>query len=86
MQNTMWGSHILKTSPTGLKLIKSFEWFSANAYNCPAGYQTIGYGHVMKPDAAFSHEISETKALELLAQDISNAEQAIHRLIRVPLT
>ncbi len=31
----------------GLDLIKRFEGFSPTIYICPAGYPTIGYGHVV---------------------------------------
>jgi len=31
----------------GLNLIKRFEGFSHTIYICPAGYPTIGYGHVV---------------------------------------
>jgi len=31
----------------GLALIKRFESFSPTVYVCPAGYPTIGYGHVV---------------------------------------
>ena len=31
-------------------LCRAFEGFSATPYRCPAGYATIGYGTVFKPD------------------------------------
>jgi lysozyme len=34
----------------GLLLIKSFEGFYKNAYLCPAGIPTIGYGTITYPD------------------------------------
>ena len=34
-----------KTSKVGLELIKHFEDFRSDAYMCPAGVWTIGYGH-----------------------------------------
>jgi len=70
----------------GIDLIKRFEGFSRTVYFCPAGYQTIGYGHVVKPHEDFSAGIDEAQAEELLRQDAAIAEQAVLRLINVPLT
>ncbi|HRK98471.1 MAG TPA: lysozyme [Alphaproteobacteria bacterium] len=70
----------------GIDLIKRFEGFSAKVYICPAGYPTIGYGHVVKPHEDFSAGIDEAQAEELLRQDAVIAERAVLRLISVPLT
>lgn len=72
----------------GLNLIKRFEGFSPSVYICPAGYRTIGYGHLVRPDerARFSNGVSEVWAAELLQQDVRSAEAAVLRLITVPLT
>jgi len=70
----------------GLDLIKRFEGFSRTVYFCPAGYPTIGYGHVVKDDEDFSAGIDEAQAEELLRQDAVIAERAVLRLINVPLT
>ncbi|WP_375639627.1 MULTISPECIES: lysozyme [unclassified Bartonella] len=69
-----------------LDLIKRFEGFSRTVYFCPAGYPTIGYGHVVKNDEDFSAGIDETQAEELLRQDATIAERAVLHLINVPLT
>lgn len=73
-------------SPIGLSLIKSFEGFYPKAYLCPAGLQTIGYGHVIRPGEVFAQPLSETQAETLLRQDVFFAEAAVDRLIKVPLT
>jgi len=70
----------------GLDLIKRFEGFSRTVYFCPAGYPTIGYGHVVKDDEDFSAGIDEAQAEKLLRQDAQIAERAVLRLINVPLT
>ena len=70
----------------GIDLIKRFEGFSRTVYFCPAGYLTIGYGHVVKPHEDFSAGIDEAQAEELLRQDAVIAERAVLRLISVPLT
>lgn len=70
----------------GIDLIKRFEGFSRAVYFCPAGYPTIGYGHVVKDGEDFSNGIMEGEAEELLRQDAVIAERAVLRLINVPLT
>ena len=70
----------------GLNLIKRFEGFSQTVYFCPAGYPTIGSGHVVKDDEDFSEGIDETQAEELLRHDAMIAEHALLRLINVSLT
>ncbi|MCL6419408.1 lysozyme [Aestuariirhabdus haliotis] len=69
----------------GIDLIKRFEGFSSTVYICPAGYPTIGYGHLVRSGESF-HEISETEAEELLRKDVESAERAVLRLVNVPLT
>jgi lysozyme len=77
-----------KISKTGLDLIKQFEGFSPTVYICPAGYPTIGYGHVVKPQEReqFVGGITPEQAETLLRQDVQTAERAVLRLITVPLT
>ena len=69
----------------GIDLIKRFEGFSSMVYICPAGYQTIGYGHLVRSNESFD-EISEADAEELLRKDVESAERAVLRLVNVPLT
>jgi lysozyme len=73
-------------SNKGLELIKYYEGFSAVPYICPAGYPTIGYGHVIKKHEVFNHEISHLEAENLLRQDILTSEYSVLRLIKVPLS
>lgn len=72
----------------GIALIKRFESFASNVYICPAGYPTIGYGHVVKADEQerFAGGITEDQATELLGFDVAIAERAVLRFITVPLT
>ncbi|KZZ74690.1 muraminidase [Oleiphilus sp. HI0132] len=69
----------------GIDLIKRFEGFSSSVYICPAGYPTIGYGHLVRSGESFT-EITETDAEELLRKDVESAERAVLRLVNVPLT
>ena len=72
----------------GLDLIKRFEGFSPTIYICPAGYPTIGYGHMVREEEQerFEDGIDEQVAEELLQRDVRWAEQGVLRLINVPLT
>ena len=77
-----------RITQAGLDLIKRFEGFSPTVYICPAGYPTIGYGHVVKPheQEAFASGITPEQAESLLRQDVQTAERTVLRLITVPLT
>ena len=72
----------------GLNLIKRFEGLSSTIYICPAGYPTIGYGHVVLAHEReqFAAGITQAEATELLRKDVRIAERAVLRLISVPLT
>jgi lysozyme len=72
----------------GLDLIKRFEGFSSTIYICPAGYPTIGYGHVVRDDekGRFDTGIDQGEGEELLRRDVRWAERGVLRLIDVPLT
>lgn len=72
----------------GLNLIKRFEGFSPTIYICPAGYPTIGYGHVLLAHEReqFKAGLTLAEATELLRKDVGIAELAVLRLISVPLT
>ena len=74
----------MRASKEALNLIKEFEGFSPVAYICPAGYKTIGYGHVISSNDNFS-SINENDAEELLSKDIGKAEDAVNRNIIVNL-
>lgn len=72
----------------GLDLIKRFEGFSPTIYICPAGYPTIGYGHLVRDHEQdrYQQGITEQEAEDLLRRDVQLAERAVLRLIDVPLT
>ena len=78
-------SHVTQA---GIDLIKQFEGFSPTVYICPAGYPTIGYGHVVKTQEReqFADGITTEQAETLLRQDVQTAERAVLPLITVPLT
>lgn len=67
----------------GINLIKHFEGFRKDAYICPAGILTIGYGHT--ESAKPGQNIDEATAEDLLRQDIHAATKAVSTLVKVPL-
>lgn len=73
-------------SSEGLELIKRWESFEQFPYLCPAGYWTVGYGHVIKPHEDFSRGISVQEAEKLLRRDVLIAQNSVLRNISVPLT
>lgn len=79
----------MKTSATGLDLIKKHEGLRLRAYLCPADVPTIGYGHtgpdVTRADVINGKTISESVANTLLQRDLVTAETAINKLVIVPL-
>jgi len=68
----------------GLALVRSCEGFRLEAYQDTSGIWTIGYGHTrgVKP----GDSISAGPAEQLLEADLTEAEQAVAALIKVPLT
>ena len=74
----------MKTSKKGIELIKKYEGFSSQAYHCPAGVLTIGYGHtkmVKKND-----KITKEQAEKLLKEDLVSRELCVEKAVKVPLT
>lgn len=76
----------MRLSQAGLQLIKKSEGFRSRTYQDVAGFSTIGYGHRLLRHESFPDAISEAQALDLLAADVHRAEQAVERLVKVPLT
>ena len=74
----------MQISKTGLDLIKNFEGLYLNAYRCPAGVPTIGYGHTA--GVAMGQTITQQQADDYLRRDVRQFERAVSRLARVPLT
>lgn len=73
----------MKTSQKGIELIKRYEGFRAEAYLCPAGIWTIGYGHTA--DVHRGDRIDEDTAEDFLREDLESAEGAVGKYVRVPL-
>lgn len=76
----------MQISSTGLDLIEQSEGFRSSVYDDIAGLATIGYGHRVLPGESFPGPITEAQAEALLQADVATAEQAVNRLVTVPLT
>jgi GH24 family phage-related lysozyme (muramidase) len=74
----------VKMNEKGLHIIKTFEGLRLKAYRCPAGYPTIGYGHIVK--AGEPQAIDNKQAEAFLKQDILVFEKAVASLIKVTTT
>lgn len=73
----------MNISEKGLKLIQFFEGGRKNAYQCPAGIWTIGYGHTK--NVSPGSVISMHDATLLLLEDVSSAEHSVRQNVNVPL-
>lgn len=74
----------MKISNQGIDLIKEFEGFSEVPYKCPAGKDTIGYGHVILNPSPLTKITKET-ALVLLKKDLVKVESYLNNIIRIRL-
>lgn len=71
---------MMKISESGLDLIKEFESFAAKKYICPAGKQTIGYGHVILQGESLE-TITKDDAESLLMRDLEKFEIGVLSLV-----
>ncbi len=67
----------MRTSQNGINLIKGFESLRVEAYRCPAGVWTIGYGHTA--GVKRGDRIDERRAEQLLAEDLRQSEAVVNR-------
>lgn len=71
-------------SDDGLKFTEGFEGCELNAYLDQAGVPTIGYGHIL--GVRMGDKCTKEQADKWLRDDIKDAETAVNRLVKVPLT
>jgi lysozyme len=76
----------MQLSAAGLELLKRSEGFRSQTYLDVNGFPTIGYGHLLLHPESFPGGIGEAQAVEILVSDVRDAEQAVKRLVKVPLT
>lgn len=76
----------MRMSEAGLDLLKRSEGFRPQVYRDACGLASIGYGHRLLDPKAFPFGLSEPEAAKLLATDLAEAERAVARLVKVPLS
>jgi len=74
-----------RMSARGLALLQEHEGFSPTPYRDFEGNWTIGYGHLIRAGESFT-SLTPEQALELLAADVREAEDAVNAVVSVPLT
>lgn len=73
----------MQISQKGIDLIKRFEGCRLEAYKCPAGIWTIGYGHTK--DVKPGQKITEIQAEEFLKQDLKTFETQVNNNVFISL-
>jgi len=75
----------MRVSDEGIKLIKHFEGVRKKPYICPAGYWTVGVGHLISRDAKLPFEwfraLSIGEIDDLLRKDLRRFELGVLRLL-----
>lgn len=67
------------------EIIKQSEGLRLEAYLCPAGVLTIGYGHTGS-DVKEGSRVSREEAENLLTRDLERFEKDILKMVKVELT
>jgi lysozyme len=77
----------MKISIAGIEIIKKFEGLCLQAYLCPAGVWTIGYGSTQISDRSVTPKdvISKEIAEILLKNDLMRFEEIVNERINVTL-
>lgn len=77
------------TASAGLTMIKDFESLRLNAYDDGVGVWTIGYGTIKYPNGVRVKKgdvCTIAQAESYLSNDLKTFENAINKLVKVPLT
>lgn len=74
----------MRTGRDGIELIRHFEGCRFDAYLCPAGVWTIGYGHTA--DVKEGDSIDQEAAEAFLIEDLETFERDVTNFVKVPLT
>ena len=75
---------IMNISKEGIALIKKFERLELQAYKCPAGVWTIGYGHIKGVQEG--DVITLEEAEDMLVEELDEYENYINDMVTVGLT
>lgn len=73
-----------RISQEGIALIQRFEGLKLEAYRCPAGVWTIGYGHTAT--ARKGQRITRAEADQLLMDDLRQFEAGVSAALKRPAT
>jgi len=73
----------MKIGQKGEELIKFFEGLYLEAYKCPAGVWTIGWGHTA--GVKQGDKITKQQAQELFENDMKVYEGHVNRIVKLPL-
>ena len=79
----------MKTSQTGIDLIKAFEGCKLTAYKCSAGVNTIGFGNTYYKNGnkvKIGDKITQDEANKLFLDLLPKYEKTVLDAIKVPLT
>lgn len=68
----------MKASRILIQKIKEFEGFRSEAYKCPSGVWTIGYGHTA--GVKQGDKVTEQEAEKMLLRDLITYESFVERL------
>lgn len=74
----------MKISSAGLELIQEFEGLRQKAYLDAVGVPTIGFGHTK--GVKMGQSITYAQAVDYLREDVEDAENAVDRLVKAPLS
>ena len=66
----------MKTSAIGRRIIKTFEGYRSEAYLCPSGIPTIGYGHTS--GVVMGDTCTRQEAEKFLIEDLRHAENVVN--------
>ena len=75
----------MNTSEEGITLIKAFEGVRKKPYRCPAGYWTIGVGHLITRGAelpdSWNRQLDSDEIDAILKEDLVKFENGVLRLL-----
>lgn len=75
---------MIESDIRAIDIVKKYEGLYLEAYLCPAGIPTIGYGHTL--NVRMGQKISEIQADLYLDHDFEEAEEQVKGAVKVPLT
>lgn len=77
-------AHPINWMDVSKDFIKGCEILQLEAYKCPSGIWTIGWGHTKNVRPGM--KITESQAEKLFEEDFLEAERYVERYVKVPLT